>query len=225
VINLSALKDLQPHLDILKKVVSFEQKSEFNKFYLLLSVSGFVAIVGGWISFVFHRFMDIDPTFFIFGLTGNPDLAPTEEPILFISVWLLYAVPILSVAVFSTGASGIINWNRAYRSIGALAISLFFIAHIFIILIGSENSQLIPSIWGLVMFIGFTIAGRMFYQKIGNRRVFSGLLSLGIGTLVLGVLCSSFLPLEYAQLVFGAMLGTFLFLSGIISYFTYGRLS
>ncbi|MHA2095791.1 MAG: hypothetical protein ACW98F_14315, partial [Candidatus Hodarchaeales archaeon] len=203
----------------------FQYKAEFNRFLLILNISGFIAIIGGWISYIFNRFMGVDPTFFIFGVTGDPSLAPTEEPILFLSVWLVYLVPILSAIIFSTGSTGIINWNKSYTRIGILAFSLFLLAHITIVIFGVENNKFIPIVWAFLICVGFILSSKFLYEETGNSRVRGGLIIFGVVALLLGLIVVIIVPVELAQLIFGSVLGCILSLSGIISYYTVGRLA
>jgi hypothetical protein len=221
---MSPIDELKPHLDILEKVEQYQHKAEFNRFLLVLTIAGFIAIIGGWISYIFNRFLNVDPTFFIFGVTGNPNLSPMKEPILFISVWLLYLIPILSAISFSTGTTGIVNWNKAYKQVGILAILLFLVAHIIIVFLGMKNSQYIPLVWGLLVCIGFILSSWFMYEETDNSKLRGGLVIFGIIALFLGVLVSFTMPNEVAQLVFGLVLGTILSFSGIISYFALDQL-
>ncbi|MHA2138018.1 MAG: hypothetical protein ACW98G_09085 [Candidatus Hodarchaeales archaeon] len=222
---MSSIEKLKSHIDILEKVEKYQHKAEFNRFLLILSISGFIAIIGGWISYIFNRFMGVDPAFFIFGVTGDPSLAPTQEPVMFLSVWMLYLVPIVSAISFSTGSTGIINWNKAYKRIGILALSLFILAHIMIVLLGVNNSEFITIIWGLLACVGFVISSKLLFVETGNPKVRSGLIILGAISLFLAIIIVIVVPIELAQLLFGSILGIILSFSGIISYFTIGRLA
>ena len=221
---MSSIEKLQPHIDILERVEKYQRKAEFNRFLLILTIAGFVAIIGGWISYVFNRFVGVDPTFFIFGATGDPSLAPDKEPILFLSVWLVYLVPILSAMTFSTGSTGIINWNKAYKRIGILAFFLFLLAHIIIVLMGVTNSKLIPIVWGTLVCVGFLVSSRLLFLETNNSKVRTGLIVIGVITLILGLIIAIIVSVELAQLLFCSILGVILSFSGIISYYTVGRL-
>ena len=144
---MDVLAELKPHLEILEKVAQFEEKREFNRFLLVFTFAGFISIIGGWIEYVFYRLFEISSTFFIFGLTGQYELAPTSEPILFLSIWLIYLIPITGIIIFTLGSPGFINWNRSYRIIGATIIVLFLTTHLTIIILGIPNSKLIPGVW------------------------------------------------------------------------------
>ncbi len=223
--NMDPLDEIRPHIDFLEKVEQYQHKAEFNRFLLVLSIAGFIAIIGGWISYVFNRFIGVDPTFFIFGVTGDTDLSPMNEPVLFISVWLMYLIPILSALSFSTGTTGILNWNKAYRRVGILALILFLAAHLIIVLLGTKNSQFIPLVWGLLVCIGFIISSQLMYEETNIPKLQGGLVLFGFIALFLGLIVSFTVPTEVAQLVFGFVLGSILSFSGIISYFTLGQLS
>lgn len=221
--GVSSLEKLQRHLDILEKVEKYERKSEFNRFLLILCVSGFVTFIGGWVAYIFNRFFGIDPTFFLFNLTNNPSLTPTKEPILFITVWLIYLIPIVSVVIFSTGTTGIVNWNKAYRGIALMAVFLFFVVHLMILIIGLPNSKYIPAIWGVVVGIGFIAARWPLKSVTENTNLLNGLVILGLIALILGVMVSLLIPTELAQLVFGSALGLALTCVGLIGYIFVGR--
>jgi hypothetical protein len=219
----SSLENLQLHLDMLEKVVKFEKKSEFKRFLLILCVGGFVSTVGGFIAFVFNRFLGVDPTFFMFNMTDNPDLAPTNEPALFLAVWLLYLIPIMSIIVFSTGSTGIINWNRSYRIIASMAIILFFLVHITILVLGVSNAEFIPLIWGIAVCIGFVAARWPLSDVTENSNLLNGLAIFGVLALVLGAVAALWLPVRIAQLVYAGGLGIIMSGTGLISYILIGR--
>jgi len=221
---LNILEDLKPHLEILEKIQEFEQKTEYNRFLLILTISGFIVIIGGWISYVIHRFLGTDPTFFMFGMTGNPDLSPLNEPILFLTVWLLYAIPILSIITLTTGSSGIISWNKAYRKIGIIAVSLFFVIQVIILILGIQYMNVIPLIWGTISSVGFLIAGRILLQETKLKNIVTPLNLFGGMSLFLGILSFIFIDNELAMLFFSIFLGVSLSLSGFLVYLKSGKL-
>lgn len=222
--HLKILEELKPHLEILEKVQRFERKAEYNRFLLILTISGFIVIIGGWISYVIHRFLDTDPTFFMFGMTGNPDLSPLIEPILFSTVWLLYGIPILSIIILTTGSSGILSWNKAYRKIGALAVSLFFAIQVIILLLGTQNMNAIPLIWGTTSSVGFLISGRILLQETKLKNTVTPLNLFSVMSLLLGILSFILIPIEVAMLFFSIFLGLTLSLSGFLVYLKSGKL-
>ncbi|MHA2054081.1 MAG: hypothetical protein ACXAB2_12310 [Candidatus Hodarchaeales archaeon] len=224
-LEISKFENLTAYLEVLEKVEKFEKKAEFNRFLLILSVAGFVAIIGGWISYIFNRFLGVDPTFFIFNLTDNPDLSPSEEPILFLSVWIVYLIPLVSVVILSTGSTGIMNWNKSYRFISVFVIFLFFFAHVLILLAGLKNARMIPFIWGLTVGIGFLISSLILKRETSDKIVTTGLVVIGSLSIILGLTLSFFAPEEIGQLLYGLILGIGLSVCGIFGYYRYGRVS
>ena len=222
-IKVSSLENLQLHLDMLEKVGKFERKSEFKRFLLILCVAGFVSTVGGFVAFIFNRFLGVDPTFFMFNMTDNPDLAPTNEPALFLSVWLIYLIPIISIIIFSTGSTGIINWNRSYRIIASIAIILFCLVHFTILILGVSNAQFIPLIWGIAVCIGFVAARWPLGNVTENSNLLNGLTIFEIISLVLGFVTALWLPTRIAQLIYAGGLGIIMSSTGLISYILIGR--
>ena len=218
------MKELKPHLEILEKVQKFERKAEYNRFLLILTISGFIVIIGGWVSHIINRFLGTDPTFFIFGMTGNSDISPLNEPILFFTVWLLYAIPILSIITLTTGSSGILSWNKAYRKIGIIAVSLFFAVQVIILVLGVQNIEVIPLIWGAFSSIGFFLSGYILYQETSIKSTRVSLYLFGVMCLILGILSFVFIPNELAMLFFGIFLGATLSLSSLLLYIKSGKL-
>ncbi|MFX0087305.1 MAG: hypothetical protein ACFFAU_16765 [Candidatus Hodarchaeota archaeon] len=219
------LAELKPQLEILEKVVKFEEKREFNRFLLVFTFAGFISIVGGWIEYVFYRLFGISSTFFIFGQTGESELAPTAEPILFGSIWLIYLIPISGIVIFTLGSPGFINWNKSYRLVGAATIILFLITHITIILIGIPNSKLIPGVWGTLICIGFLFASKILSNEFSNKSIQLGLIFFGLTAFILGLVSILLLPEELGMLFFCCVFGLLLTISGMITYFNVGRVN
>jgi hypothetical protein len=215
---LDFLAELAPHFEILDRVITFEKKVEYNKFLQYLALAGFITIIGGFIEFICYRFLGVDTTFFIFGLTGNPQLAPTEEPILFVSLWLLHLIPILAGVIFTIGAPGIISWNKAYRTISIIAVILFISNQLLILLVGISNSGLIPIIWGITLCIGFILAGRILYSAVKIKIIQTETLISGIVSLGLGIISSIVFPLKLKMFFFCTMFGLLLIGMSIIFY-------
>ncbi len=219
--------DLQPTLEILDKIVAFEEKMEINRLLLFVSLAGFVAIIGGWIEYVCYHFLSpsVDSTFFILDLASF-----ATEPILFLGIWLIYIVPLISVVIFTTGISpGFINWNKAYRKIGALTIVLFVITHLLVVFLGiidSPNSQFIPLIWGTTICAGFLIASRILFLEFKNEKLRLGLVSFGLFALILSAI-SSFVfytvSPELAMFLFCNIFGIILIGISMITYWKVGR--
>ena len=221
---MSSLEKLKPHLEILEKVQRFELRSEYNRFLLILTISGFIAIIGGWISYIIYRFLNIDTTFFMFGMSGNPDISPFNEPILFLSVWLLYAIPILSIIILTTGSSGIQSWNKAYQKIGILAVCLFFIIQIIILVLGTDFIDYIILIWAIITSIGFFTSSYIIFKETQLRSTRTPLILFGIMSFFLGLISFILLPNELSMLFFGTFLGITLSLSGFFLYIKAGKL-
>jgi hypothetical protein len=189
VIKMDLYSDLQPTLEILDKIVAFEEKMEINRLLLFVSLAGFVAIVGGWIEYVCYHFLSVDSTFFILGLAST-----RAEPILFLGLWLIYIIPLMGVVIFTAGISpGFINWNRAYRKIGILTIVLFVITHLLVVILGvldAPDSQLIPLIWGTTTCAGFLIASQILFLELKSKKLRLGLISFGLFALILSAVSS-----------------------------------
>ena len=215
------LSDLQPTLEILDKIVAFEEKMEYNRLLLFICLTGFIGIIGGWIEYVCYRFLSVDSTFFILGLT------PSDEPLLFVGLWLIYLIPLIGVLIFTAGISpGFINWNKAYRTIGAIIIGLFIITHILVLIIGIPNSQFIPTIWGSTICVGFLLAGRILYKETKNSKLQLGLFSFGCFAIILGITSSLiFYPLaaELGMFLFSNIFGLFLIGISMIIYWNEAR--
>ena len=192
---------------------------------LVLNVAGFVTIIGGLISYTVNRFLGVDPTFFIFNMTNDPDLSPMNEPELFFSIWIVYLIPIVSVMILSAGSTGILSWNKSYRPMSILLAFLFFIVHILILIAGVQNARLIPLIWGTTVGAGFLLSRYILSKQTSDKIVRIGLLLFGLYTILLGMIASFIIPAEIAQLFFGFVLGITLSLCGLIGYYGYGRVN
>ncbi|MFX0013084.1 MAG: hypothetical protein ACFFB2_04585 [Promethearchaeota archaeon] len=218
------LSDLQPTLEILDKIVAFEEKMESNRLLLFISLTGFVAIIGGWIEYVCYYFLAVDSTFLILGL------APNLEPVLFFGLWFIYLIPLIGVIIFTTGFSpGFINWNKAYRTIGAIIVGLFIITHFLVLVLGvvdSMNSQFIPIVWGTTTGIGFLLASRILFAETRNVKVRLGLLSFGLFALCLGFVSSLIfyeLDPNSAMFLFCNIFGFVLIGISMLTYWYSGR--
>lgn len=220
------LSDLQPTLEILDKIVAFEEKMEYNRLILFISLAGFVGIIGGWIEYVCYRFLSVDSTFLILGLS------PVAEPVLFYGLWLIYLFPLIGVIIFTAGLSpGFINWNKTYRNIGVIVIGLFTLTHLLVLLVGyidSFDSQFIPTVWGSTICIGFFLAGRTLFAETRKKEIQLGLFGFGLFALFLGFI-SSFIfysiSSEIAMFLFCNILGLTLSCISMITYWKTGRTS
>ncbi|MFX0122725.1 MAG: hypothetical protein ACFFAE_03750 [Candidatus Hodarchaeota archaeon] len=217
------LPDLESTLKILDKIVAFEEKMEINRMLLFIALAGFITIIGGWIEYVCYRFLSVDSTFFILGL------APNVEPILLFGLWLIYLLPLLGVIIFTTGLSpGFINWNKGYRKVGVIIIGLFALTHILVVIFGSSNPQLIPTIWGITVCLGFLLTSRILYLETRNNQLQSGLLAFGIFALILGIVSSVFIypeSPELAMFAYCTIFGLILIGVSMIAYWNVGRLA
>ncbi|MFX1506865.1 MAG: hypothetical protein ACFFDC_12245 [Promethearchaeota archaeon] len=217
------LPDLEPTLEILDKIVAFEEKMEINRMLLFIALAGFITIIGGWIEYVCYHFLSIDSTFFILGL------APNSDPILLLGLWLIYLLPLLGVIIFTTGLSpGFINWNKAYRKVGLIIIGLFALTHILVVIFGSINPQLIPTIWGITICIGFLLTSRILYLDTRNEQLQAGLSLFGISALVLGILSSLVIypgTPELAMFLYCTAFGLLLIGVSMLTYWNVGRLA
>lgn len=221
VIEMDLLSDMEPTLKILDKIVAFEEKMEYNRLLLFICLAGFITIIGGWIEYVCYQFLSVDSTFFIFGLGA------ADEPVLFVGLWLIYLIPLIGVLIFTTGISpGFINWNKAYRTIGALIIGLFGVTHVLILVIGISNSQFIPIIWGVTVCVGFLLTGRVLFLEMKNKELQLGLFSFGLFAFILGVISSVIvypLAAELGMFLFCNILGFILIVISMITYWNMAR--
>jgi len=220
---MDVLAELKPHLEILEKVETFEKKRELNRLLLFFAIAGFISIIGGWIEYVFYRLFDISSTFFIFGMTGQAELAPTVEPILFFSIWLIYLIPISGIIIFTLGTPGFINWNKSYRIIGATAIVLFIVAHITILFFGTSNSKLISGVWGTAICVGLLFTSQILAKEIDNKSIRLGLIAFSLIVFALGLITVIMIPEEESMLFFGSVFGILLTISGMTTYIKVGK--
>lgn len=225
-IGMDLLSDLQPTLEILDKIVAFEEKIEYNRLLLFISLAGFVGIIGGWIEYVCYHFLSVDSTFLILGLS------PVVEPVLFYGLWLIYLIPLIGVIIFTAGLSpGFINWNKSYRIIGVIIIALFTLTHLLVLLVGyidSFNSQFIPIVWGSTICIGFFLAGRILFAETRKKEIQLGLFAFGLFAIFLGFVSSIIfysLSPELAMFLFCNILGLTLICISMITYWKVGRTS
>jgi len=220
---MDVLAELKPHLEILEKVETFEKKRELNRLLLFFAIAGFISIIGGWIEYVFYRLFDISSTFFIFGMTGQAELAPTAEPILFFSIWLIYLIPISGIIIFTLGTPGFINWNKSYRIIGATAILLFIVGHITILFFGTSNSKLIPGVWGTALCVGLLFTCQILAKEIDNKFIQLGLITFSLIAFALGLITVIVIPEEVGMLFYGCVFGILLTISGMMTYIKVGK--
>ena len=69
-IKTDLLVELKPFLDTLARVEKFEKDTNPNKLWLILFSVGLITIIGGWIVYVLHHFLDINFTFLFFNILG-----------------------------------------------------------------------------------------------------------------------------------------------------------
>ncbi len=209
------LKEFRPQLEILDRVVIFEKKVEFHRFLIVLTFAGYISIMGGFIEYICYRILGVDATFFILQATNIPELSISSEPILFISIWLFYLLPFVSLGIYIINTHSIILWNRAYRSIAMLISILFLITHLCILLIGIDNQIWIPSIWGIVVGSGFILAGHIFYSETNINLIRLSMFIYGSFSILLGLSASIILPLEISMFMFCLIFGLILILLSI----------
>jgi hypothetical protein len=214
------LNSLKPQIEILEKIELWETKTEFNRFLLIAVFVGFISIIAGWMEFISFRINGTNLVFFQFGFLDNTF---SDEPVLFFSIWLITIIPILIIIVFSSGSSGFITWNKAYRIIGIIAIFLYFSAELSSLLLGKSNSELIPIVWGLFLFLGFIIAGELLYRLENQSELRVGLFLTGILALLLGVI-AIFLEQKLAMFFLLTSLGIILTIFSSLTYFIAGQI-
>ncbi|MHA2331457.1 MAG: hypothetical protein ACXAEU_05475 [Candidatus Hodarchaeales archaeon] len=217
------LSDLRPHLEILEKVEQFEKKSETDRFLLILMFVGFITVFAGFIELIFYQFLGTDVTFFLFGATGEPTLSPAAEPFLFLSAWLIHLLPFLAIITFTTGSTGLFNWNKSYRIIGVIIIAIFIITEVVVLILGPTNSNFIPFVWGVAFCLGSMTAGIILPKQADLTGLRAGLLIMGVFSLLLGLLSSLIFTSDLAELAlffFGTTLGMLLTLSAMVLWIT-----
>jgi hypothetical protein len=199
-------------LKFLLKIKDYESKNELSRFLLIASFGGILSIIAGFMELIFYKFFNTDVIFFQFNLLNNP------EPILLLAVWIVTIFPLLIIIIFTSGTSGIINWNKTYRIIGYIAIILFSLSEMTILLIGEEQLQIIPLIWGIYIFIGFLLAG-LLMNRLENQSFVAKLLYL-LGVMILANSFVSYiiLDLKLAMFYMLSSCGIFLVFSACFVY-------
>ncbi len=154
--------------------------------------------------FCLRKLGNIDVLFFQYHFFQNPD------PALLVAVWILTIFPLLIIIIFTSGTSGIVNWNKTYRIIGFLAIILFFCSELVIVGLGEENTKLIPIIWGMFIFIGFNLASFLMLKLEHQLKLAKVLFLLGFLVLLDSILTYFFVQTNLAMFVlltgFGIMM-------------------
>ena len=164
-------------IKFLLKIKEYETKNEFNRFLLITSFGGILSIIAGFIELIFYKFYSKDVIFFQFNFFQSSD------PVLLGAIWILTIFPILVIILFTTGTTGIINWNKTYKNIGYIAIILFVLSELSILFASEDHMELIPIIWGFYIFVGFLIAGTLMYKYekqlfLARLLIFYGIVSL-----------------------------------------------
>ena len=164
-------------IKFLLKIKEYETKNEFNRFLLLTSFGVILSIIEGFIELVFYKFYTKDVFFFEFIFFQSSD------PGLLGAIWIITIFPLLVIILFTTGTTGIINWNKTYKNIGYIAIILFILSELSILFMGQEQMELIPIIWGFYIFVGFIVAGTLMYKYekqlfLARLLIFYGIVSL-----------------------------------------------
>ncbi len=191
-------------LEFLARIEQYENKNELSRFLLITSFGGLLSIIGGILELFFYKFYNIDVLFFQYHFFQNPD------PALLVAVWILTIFPLLIIIIFTSGTSGIVNWNKTYRIIGFLAIILFFCSELVIVGLGEENTKLIPIIWGMFIFIGFNLASFLMLKLEHQLKLAKVLFLLGFLVLLDSILTYFFVQTNLAMFVlltgFGIMM-------------------
>lgn len=212
-------ENIRPYIDILDKVESFEKKSEFNRLLLVLTSIGFISVIAGLLEYFFYRFIGCDATFFIFNTVDSTSLSPADEPVIFFSTWLIHLLPLLIAFIFSTGSTGVLNWNKAYRIIGIIILVVAVLTEVIVLIIGIQNSIFIPIVWGSAFCFCFFFSSWILpkYTEIYRLRGYFAV--LGIISVVIGLISSIFVPVEMSMFFFCSSIGLILSFSSMAIFF------
>ena len=220
---MSDQKGIKKQIEILEKIESFEKDIEFNRFLLIVAFGGLIAIIAGWMEYISFRFIGTSLTFFQFGMAPSSALQPSEEPVLFLSIWIIVIMLVITIILFSYGSSGVISWNRTYRWIGILAITLYLLTSSIILILGSENSNFFPLIWGIALFIGFGSSGYLLANIEDYRIIFKILLFFATLALGLGLVNSIIIISTISMFLFLVIFGISLIIGSAVMYLFIGR--
>ena len=198
-------------LKFLSKVENYETKVEFNRFLLITSFGGLLCIMAGILELFFYKFYNLDVVYFQYNFLDSPDMS------LLIAVWIMTIFPLLIIIIFSRGTSGIINWNKAYRTIGLVAIILFFLCELFILLIGKSNSKFIPLIWGIFIFLGMILASYLINIIERQKKVAYILLFLGACILIDALFVYLFIDIKLSM--FTMLINFGVIMTGLTAFF------
>ncbi|MFW9930716.1 MAG: hypothetical protein ACFFD1_15105 [Candidatus Thorarchaeota archaeon] len=220
---MTANRDFKDQFDILDKIESFERHIEFNRFLLILAFGGFIAFFAGWMDFISKKFLGINMTFFQFAMVPSDSQQPINEPILFLSTWMIFFMLVSIMILFTTGSSGLISWNKTYRIIGVFSVFLYLITSLIVLLIGYSNSKYLPVLWGTAILIGFVISGYLL-SKRERYQVINKILNLnGLISLILGIFFTFILSNEFSLFFFLSSFGIIMIFMSAISYLLIGK--
>ena len=217
-------ESIQSQLAILNKIKVYEERLEFNRFLLINAFSGLIAIFVGWMEYIFNRFVGIDISLFQFGFIAPNSLSPSNEPILFFSIWFLVIIVITSIIIFSSGLSSFISWNHSYRIIGLYAIIIYVFCEGIIIILGFRFEQFIPLIWGVALSFGFVFKAEILNRNEQQFHLRFGMIIIGIISFILSILACFMIEQKLAMFFFLTSLGLVLLLSSTIFYYLIGRI-
>lgn len=135
---------------------------------------------------------------------------------------MIYLLPVIAMIIFTGGISpGFLNWNKAYRTIGIIAIILFALTHFVVLVLGIPNTQVIPVVWGSAVGIGFILAGYVLFSETRINAVRWGLYTFGGLTIVSGIISSIVVfPVaqEMAMFLLSVVLGLILIGGSMFTY-------
>lgn len=199
-------------LEFLSKIERYENRNEMSRFLLISSFGGILCLIAGILELVFYKFYKMDVVFFQYNLLNNP------EPVLLFGVWVLTIFPLLIIVIFTWGTSGIINWNKTYRIIGKIAILLFLFSELTILILGEDNSNYIPIVWGMYIFIGFMIASYLMLKFEDQGNLSKYLFILGFIVLIWSLITYVFIDPEIAMFALLTGFGIAMTISGGLIY-------
>ena len=200
-------------LQFLTRIKDYETKNEITRFLLITSFGGILSIIAGFIEFVFYKFYNTDVIFFQFNFSSNP------EPVLLLAVWILTIFPFIIILIFTIGTPGLINWNRTYRNIGYIAITLFLLSEITVLAIGENFIHFVPLIWGSYILLGFILAGLLMYKLEKQPFVERILILLGVLAFINSFVAYLFLDPNLVMFYMLTSYGVVMIVSACIMYF------
>ncbi|MFX1514098.1 MAG: hypothetical protein ACFFCQ_16080 [Promethearchaeota archaeon] len=170
--EVSPLRDLHEYLVVMRRIQNFEDRHERSRFHLALGVFGIIALFAGWIEFISHYFLEIDPSQIFF--LQSSDYSLSKYPWLVFSTWFIHIAPIATIIVFFTRHQTLSDWKTFYSRAGilwTLSLGSAFTLNGFM---ASSDNSLIIYIWAgsiclAAFFTPFIIPKK---QDILNSRVY-----------------------------------------------------